>query len=319
MAGILEMLLSPVTRTAGAISAGLMPAQQRLLEMRANVDVSAQDKLDELRARRAAAERARQLDVRKQELQPLLRGLPTNVAGALGPLLTSPDPAQAEFGRQQLAEYQRRGSPAAQAVLQGQQIDNARGVQALENERQLGPMQRAAEQALAVQRYAAAQASQAKFAAARTGTITDIEARQNQRWLAQMEAPVQVQDAVQQAEAALQTGDSLGSLAAVIKLAKVLDPTSVVREGEVTTVQGGTGVAESLISQYNRIFSKGFSPSGAAALRRTLKAAALPVLRRGVRITDEIRQQALDYGVAPDRVTIGIGWDDDFARAYEAD
>jgi hypothetical protein len=215
------------------------------------------------------------------------------------------------LGRQQLAN----------AGLQGQayEMQAARDAQAIEDARRMGPLNEQAARALVAQRTAAAQASAASAAAAAAGRIDPIEARINQRWLAQMEAPVQVLDAVQQAEAALDTGDSLGSLAAVIKLAKVLDPTSVVREGEVTTVQGGTGVAESLIADYNRIFGKGFSPQGAAAFRRTLRATAKPILQRGVRITDEITQQALAYGAVPARVTTGIGWSDPYVRAYLAD
>jgi hypothetical protein len=215
------------------------------------------------------------------------------------------------LGRQQLANAGLQGQAYEAQILR----DN----QAVSDAQRLGPLNVQAVQARIAQSQAAAAASAATAAAVAAGRIDPIEGRINQRWLAQMEAPVQVLDAVQQAEAALATGDSLGSLAAVIKLAKVLDPTSVVREGEVTTVQGGTGVAESLITDYNRIFGEGFSPQGAAAFRRTLKATAKPVLQRGVRITDEVRQQALDYGAVPARVTTGIGWNRDYVADYLAD
>jgi len=132
----------------------------------------------------------------------------------------------------------------------------------------------------------------------------------NQRFMTQMDAPAQVSDAVQQIDNALNTGNSLSALAAVIKLAKVLDPTSVVREGEVTTVEGGIGIADQLIRKYNRFFGQGFSAEGAAQIRQTVDAVARPVLDRGARIQQEYQRAADLAGIPYERVVLGIGYQD---------
>lgn len=184
----------------------------------------------------------------------------------------------------------------------------------LEEAQRLGPLNYAAELALVESRQAATAASLASAQAAAAGKIDQVTARLQDRWLKQMIAPVAVQDSLQQIDAALDTQDSLGALAAVIKLAKILDPTSVVREGEVVTVEGGIGIADQLIRSFNRLKGEGFNAGGVKSLRQTALAVAAPVLSRGSQITAEFRGLADASGVPADQVVTGIGWDDAYSR-----
>lgn len=131
-----------------------------------------------------------------------------------------------------------------------------------------------------------------------------------------MKAPVEVADAVQQIGNGLKTGNSLGSLAAVIKLAKILDPTSVVREGEVTTVQGGIGTASALINEFNRLGGKGMTPQAAEQFKNVVLQIAGPVLQRGLRLGAEYKASAEKLGVPGDLVTTGVGFPEGFVTRY---
>lgn len=74
---------------------------------------------------------ARRVQDRTSALQPMLRQMPTTVAAALGPQLTSNDPAIQAQGQGLLAEYLRRNSPAARQGLE-------QGAADLANTRQAG-------------------------------------------------------------------------------------------------------------------------------------------------------------------------------------
>jgi hypothetical protein len=143
---------------------------------------------------------------------------------------------------------------------------------------------------------------------------------QQQRFLSQMAGPAQIADATQRITGSLATGNAIGGLAAIIGLAKVLDPTSVVREGEVTTIQGGMGVGQSLMDAWNRAQSQGFSPESAKDLQSVVDANAIPVLQRAIRQRQEF-STSLDQvfgeqypGVG--RVVTGSGIDWDWVNQY---
>lgn len=135
-----------------------------------------------------------------------------------------------------------------------------------------------------------------------------IIARLNDRYLAQMKAPVNVQDALAQLENALSTGSSIGAVAATVKLAKILDPESVVREGEVRTVEGGLGIADQIIRALNNVEGQGFGPDAVKDLLELAQAVATPVLERGRLIESQFGQMAVDAQVSPEQVTSGIGF-----------
>jgi len=136
-----------------------------------------------------------------------------------------------------------------------------------------------------------------------------ITARLNQRYLTQIKTPVEVADAMQQIRAALDTKDSLGVLAATIKLAKTLDPDSrSVTEGEQRAVRGGLGIGESLMVQYNQLFGEGFSEEGAERFWKVALSVGTPLLERGKRIDAEFSNLANLSGVDARRVTTGAGF-----------
>lgn len=62
-----------------------------------------------------------------------------------------------------------------------------------------------------------------------------------------------VKDAYGRVKAAASTSDAAGDLALIFNFMKMLDPGSVVREGEFATAQNATGVDEQVINLYNRV------------------------------------------------------------------
>ena len=271
-------------------------------------------------------------------LKPLLNQYGPDAAKAIGSAMIAGGPAsqmaeqrmaqqqQLQASRQPMDQQIAMMSPMQQAQM-GSELalgDQRRSSTAV-NQQQLaqaqaeGPYSLAAIQAQIRQRDASAQASMANRAAADSGRITQVQSRLNDRFLTQMDAPTQVADSVQQIDASMAGGDSLGALAATIKLAKILDPTSVVREGEVTTVQGGTGLAASLVNAYNKAGGKGMGPAQAAAFKRTVRSVAVPVLQRGLRIEGEVRKAAETMDADPEMAATGIGWPSGFVKRYVGD
>jgi hypothetical protein len=335
MAGLLKLLGGVgVGLAAGRDFIGETRAriQQPAAEMRAKIATGAQAKLQEILQQQQEAAAQRQASQQAPGLAAALgRQAPPGRAGGMIGAGWDPQSDQAQAvglmmdpGTRQLGNamaaglmdpVQRQGLANAkqQGALLGVQTEAAQF--GLEQARLEGPLNLQAARELIASRQAAAQASAASAEAAAAGRIDPLEARINQRWLANLTEPVAVQDSLQQIEGALGQSDSLGAVAAMIKLAKILDPTSVVREGEVTTVQGGTGTAQALLSSINKIKGGGLTPQAAADVLRTAKTIAVPILTRGQQITDEVRKQATDYGVNPDRVTTGIGWQPGYTQA----
>jgi hypothetical protein len=268
-------------------------------------------------------------------LKPVLNRYGPDAAKAIGSAWMAGGPA-ADLANQRLAQAEQQqvsrlpvdqqmarlplktqAEIGSELALQQQRALSAQKVQEeIQQARVLGPLNAQATQALIQSRMASVQASMANAELARAGKISQVQGQLNQRFLSQMDAPTQVADATQQIDAALKTGDSLGGLAATIKLAKILDPTSVVREGEVTTVQGGIGVASQLINSYNRLFGEGMSPAGAKTFLGITRAVAGPVLQRGLRIEKEIRSAAAQVDADPNMAATGIGWPSAYVRRY---
>lgn len=327
MNGILDWLM----RTREGLQERMLPMQQRMLEMRAGVQSRLQDQLarDEMARLQEQASQQAPGVARVLGALPEARGLrgqtPSIGSGwqDLPPELASTvqllmDPATQGtglgFAAQLLSPQGRAELERTRASTMQAQAGTDLSRFQLEQAQRLGPLNYAAELALVESRRAATAASQASAQAAAAGKMDQVTARLQDRWLRQMVAPVAVQDSLQQIDAALDTQDSLGALAAVIKLAKILDPTSVVREGEVTTVEGGIGIADQLVRNYNRLKGEGFSGGGVKSLRQTALAVAAPVLSRGSQITAEFRGLADASGVPADQVVTGIGWDDAYSR-----
>jgi|DEB0MinimDraft_10_1074344.scaffolds.fasta_scaffold00377_21 hypothetical protein len=79
-----------------------------------------------------------------------------------------------------------------------------------------------------------------------------------------------------QALNSLETDNSLGALAAVIKLAKVLDPGSVVRSEEGRAVTDGMGASLALVNAFNKMKGENMSAESRIAFRDVINAVVEP-------------------------------------------
>jgi len=66
---------------------------------------------------------------------------------------------------------------------------------------------------------------------------------------------VDMRDAYSRIEASAKSPSAAGDLAMIFNFMKLLDPSSVVREGEFATAQNAAGVPERIIAQYNRVIA----------------------------------------------------------------
>ena len=97
----------------------------------------------------------------------------------------------------------------------------------------------------------------------------------------------------------LRTGDALGAQAALVKLAKVLDPDSASREGEVEVIRKGSGTMAALSNSLNMAVGEGMTAESIAQFESTLAALTRPELERGQRIVQGIRDQAIRNNLDP--------------------
>ncbi len=231
----------------------------------------------------------------------LAEASPTAAASLVNTLVQRSDPV---FAQQQALETAKQVTD-----LQKAQFD-------LEQAKLLGPGNYQAQQQLIAEREAQAAAARASAEAAAQGRIDQVTDRINQRYLTQIKAPVIISDAVQQMEGALSGNDPLSARSAIVKLAKILDPESVVREGEVATVEGGTGVMNRIVTQYNNWKNQGFPESVKEQLRSTTRKMAAPVLQRGLRIQQQFGAMADELGVSQSLVTQGAGFPAGLVRTY---
>lgn len=94
-----------------------------------------------------------------------------------------------------------------------------------------------------------------KEASKTTGTkLTDQSALRNQ-YLQQSKDFVQVRDAFGKVAAATKNPSAAGDLALIFNFMKILDPGSVVREGEFATAQNAASVPDRVRNMYNRVMS----------------------------------------------------------------
>jgi CheY-like chemotaxis protein len=101
-------------------------------------------------------------------------------------------------------------------------------------------------------------------------------------------------------------------------LAKVLDPASVAREGEVETIRKGSGTMAALQNSLNMAMGQGLNPDSIAQFESTLSALTKPEMERGLKIFDGISQQADRYGINPAYALSASGIDEDVLRELAA-
>ena len=158
--------------------------------------------------------------------------------------------------------------------------------------------------------------AQARFSG--VNQILDREGGLNERFLKALDQTGEIVTGTLQLTQLLEQDNALSSLAATIKLAKLLDPGSVVREGEVTTVQGGSGTAASLINSWNNMRSKGFGESSVNQFRAVVQALAGPEAERGLSIFSDFEDLAGRAGVSSAAVLAGAGFERETLQAIQS-
>ncbi len=148
---------------------------------------------------------------------------------------------------------------------------------------------------------------QAKFEG--VNQILDREGALNERFLKSLKQTGDIVVGTQQLAQLLNQDNALASLGATIKLAKLLDPNSAVREGEVTTVSGGSGTAASIVNAWNKMKSEGFGESSVNQFKLVIQALAGPEAARGIAIFDDFEELAGRAGADVPSVLAGAGFD----------
>ena len=261
-------------------------------------------------------------------LKPTLSRFGAETAQQVGSLLLSDSPNARAMGAEQLAglmESAGNVSPAmqraiqmAQAQQQGQVLQNTATAQRIQQQAEMHPLEVEALQYQRARDEATREAEILRKQSLIAGQINETEFRLSGAYAKQMESPIQVADSIQQIQASMDTGNSLGVMAGVVKLAKILDPTSVVQRGEVERTVGGIGIADQLMTASNKLSGEGFNPGARKAFDATVRAVASPVLERGLRIEEEFRTAAKAAGVRPSSVVIGTGFNRDFVSQWLA-
>mgnify|MGYP000872217262 FL=1 len=278
--------------------------------------------------RQQALSRQDQLREQAALLKPTLSRFGAETAQQVGSLLLSDSPNARAMGAEQLAglmESAGNVSPAmqraiqmAQAQQQGQVLQNTATAQRIQQQAEMHPLEVEALQYQRARDEATREAEILRKQSLIAGQINETEFRLSGAYAKQMESTIQVADSIQQIQASMDTGNSLGVMAGVVKLAKILDPTSVVQRSEVERTVGGIGIADQLMTAYNKLSGEGFNPGARKAFDATVRAVASPVLERGLRIEEEFRTAAKAAGVRPSSVVIGTGFNRDFVSQWLA-
>jgi len=281
--------------------------------------------------------------VRRDEVRNLLQQLPTSAAAALGPLLTSSDPRQQAFGQQQLQEFQRRRSPEAQQGLElgraqqvGQELTNRvreYQLQAAPAELELAQMQPqlARNQEQREAQKTAAYIANLNYDAAIKETGLAIKAQtagiKNEGGLRKefQSAPVvakavQALTSYQQLDAALEQDNFIALQSAIVAIAQVQEPGLAVRNDDRIAYTGNNSVITNMVNAYNRAIS---GASVDPNFKQNLL--ALGTQLAGVHASNYLRTQAAyrelaagTPGANPDRVTAGVGIDQDLVQFLDA-
>lgn len=139
--------------------------------------------------------------------------------------------------------------------------------------------------------------------------ILNREGQLNTRFLKSIAETSEIVLGTQQLTQLLDQDTALASLGAVIKLAKLLDPGSVVREGEVTTVAGGSGLAATLINEWEKMKGAGFGENSVQQFRGVVQALAGPQAVRGQSIISDFTDLANRAGIPISAALAGSGID----------
>lgn len=106
--------------------------------------------------------------------------------------------------------------------------------------------------------------------------------------------------------AALDTGSALGAQAAVIKMAKILDPGSVVRTEEGVAVRSSIGIIDQMWNAVKQAQGEGFNAETDAQFRQLGDMLLASQMQGYQRLVDQFIGATLRNGANPDNVIFGI-------------
>ncbi|MCO5121289.1 MAG: hypothetical protein M9951_16880 [Burkholderiaceae bacterium] len=142
---------------------------------------------------------------------------------------------------------------------------------------------------------------EAKFGGAK---VFDAENKIRDDYLKQSGEFIKVRDAYTRVKASGASPSAAGDLALIFNYMKMLDPGSVVREGEFATAQNSGGVPDQVRSMYNQAINGQRLTDGIRSdfLSRAGKLYTVAMKDHGA-IKFQFQRIARDYGLNPDRVT----------------
>jgi hypothetical protein len=118
-----------------------------------------------------------------------------------------------------------------------------------------------------------------------------------------------------QAIAAINNPTSVGAFAAITKLAKVLDPGSVVRTEEARGVQESMGLGDYLKNQWNKLGGEGMNESSKAAFIQLIKSVSAPSAGRLIQVADGYKAAAGRYNLNVQDIFLGT-YNEELVRRY---
>lgn len=118
----------------------------------------------------------------------------------------------------------------------------------------------------------------------------------------------EISDGLSRVQAGAQLETGAGDIATVIGFMKILDPGSVVREGEFATAENAQGVPDRVRSIYNRLLTgQRLSPQVREEFVQAAESLARRKLSEQTGVVEQFRTEAGRAGIDPDRVIVDLG------------
>lgn len=131
------------------------------------------------------------------------------------------------------------------------------------------------------------------------------ETRLRQEYLKAVKDVAPIYDGWQRVKAGAALGTGVGDMSIIFGYMKMLDPTSVVREGEYANARNAAGVPEQVLAEYNRIVGGGvLSDTQRQQFTEAAEAAWLPYQARLDDAKNTYGGLAQQYGMDPGRIAI---------------
>jgi hypothetical protein len=117
-----------------------------------------------------------------------------------------------------------------------------------------------------------------------------------------------VQEGVDRVEAGAKLNNAVGDLSLIFGYMKLLDPGSVVREGEFANAENAQGVPDRIRNVWNKIIAgERLNPSTRQEFVAAAKELGTSQMERQSRLTEQFRGISADAGVDPERVIMDFG------------